>query len=464
MESRIDIVSEILQNHNLILDKEPGILQKRRLLQAMMTKSHDEQETIWDELIRSCEVGHLRTALHLDYIFRTTGKSHIWNDRKIAVVAHINYTDLIPRYFSYIEKIPAYIDVYITTKGIKNIAIIQRKIEEIPRTNIRIVVPEDRGREISGLLVACKDILMKYEYLCFVHDKKSNKGEGYQTVGQSFCDILWENSLKNHIYIENVIKRFEDEPRLGLLAPPAPYISRLFMVGFSGWCNNFDKTVQLAERLKLNCRLDNSAPPFIFGSTFWCRTKALRPLFETGFTYEDFEPEPMPTDNTISHAIERILPYVAQSEGYYSGIMMTAEYAALYTCNYQYMLDTIVDKVIVNNATEKECMYYSELSGRKQRIKNFIKRFSEVFIYGAGTYGMQCLREIDEDDKEKVCGFVVSDGRKIDSEMGGIPVIELGQIYPKKDAGIIVALSYPNMLEVFPELGKRSFQNIERYL
>lgn len=464
MESTVSIVDDILQSHNMVLDHNSGIIQKRELLRIMETKTCHEREIIWDELIRRCEVGKLRTALHLDYIFRTVGERHVWDRRKIAVIAHINYTDLISRCFRYIARIPAYIDIYITTKGDKNIGLIQKKIAELPEHHITIVVPEDRGREISGLLVACKDILMKYEYLCFVHDKRSNKGEGYQTVGQSFCDILWENSIKNQIYIENVIKAFEEEPRLGLLAPPAPYVSKLFMVGFLGWCDSYNQTEKLSERLHLQCRLNRSEPPFVLGTTFWCRTKALRPLFEAGLTYEDFEPEPMPTDNTISHAIERILPYAAQSEGYYSGIMMTAEYASLYACNYRYMMDTIVDKVVLDDRFSGQPILYSDIEDRGLRIKPFIDRFSRIYIYGAGMYGRQCLDTIKEYDFQKIGAFLVSDGRKTERGIEGVPIMELGQICPREDEGIIVALNYLDMLNVFSELRKRNFQNIERYL
>lgn len=464
MKMSNSIVNDILQNHSCILDREPGVFQKRKLLRIMKTLPEDEQEYIWDYLIHNCEMGELRTALHLDYVFQTDGKACIWENRKIAVIAHMNYTDLIPRYFRYIEKIPAYIDVYITTKGSKNIDLIQEKIKKLPGNHIKIVVPRDRGREISGLLVACKDILMKYDYLCFVHDKKSNKGEGYQTVGQSFCDLLWENSIKNHIYIGNVIEALEHEPRLGLLAPPVPYISRLFIVGFFGWCDSYMKTVELAKRLNLNCCLSINTSPFILGTTFWCKTKALRPLFESGLTYDDFEPEPMPLDHTISHAIERILPFVAQSEGYYSGIMMTTEYASLYACNYEYMLDTIVNKKILDDIFMGKHLKYSNIPDRAYRIRQFIKKFSKVYIYGAGRYGMECLHTLEHDDVQKVCAFLVSDGRKKDEWIEGICVKELSQTGPDENEGIIVAINQPDMLKVLKELRKRNFQNIERFL
>lgn len=458
-----NIIENIFQNHSLILDKELGIISKRKFLKYIQGLSPEENEEVWNKIIHKYEVGELRTALHLDYIFQTEGENNNILNRKIAVIAHMNYEDLIVQCFSYIAKIPEYIDIYITTKGRKNIESIRTKINELSKSNIKIIVPKDRGREISGLLVACKDILMKYDYLCFVHDKKSNRGEGYQTVGQSFCDILWENSIKNSIYIENVIQKFEDEPRLGLLAPPVPYHSKLFMVGFSGWCNSYDKTVQLAERLKLNCIIDRNRQPFVLGTTFWCRTKALRPLFEAGFDYEDFEPEPMPTDNTISHAIERILPYVAQSEGYYSGIMMTAEYASLYTCNYQYMIDAIVDKIVLNDIFNNKYLNYSDILDKQEKVHMFAKRFSQIYIYGAGMLGKKCKDILEDEYRQKLKGFLVSDDHKMTDKLNGVPVIEISQIFPAEDEGIIVALNSENMMEVLPELKRRGFRNIEKF-
>lgn len=64
-----------------------------------------------------------------------------------------------------------------------------------------------------------------------------------------------------------------------------------------------------------------------FGSVFWFRVKALAPLFDHGWKHEDFPPEPLPQDGTISHAIERIYPFVAQGAGYYPAQAMSADYA-----------------------------------------------------------------------------------------------------------------------------------------
>jgi rhamnosyltransferase len=110
----------------------------------------------------------------------------------------------------------------------------------------------------------------------------------------------------------------------------------------SSWRRNIEGTTRLAERLKLNCRLSIDNPPFALGTAFWCRTAALKTLFEHEFEYEDFPPEPIPGDHSFSHAFERIFTYAAQHEGYYSGMVMTDEYAELYSLSFQYMFDYFV--------------------------------------------------------------------------------------------------------------------------
>jgi lipopolysaccharide biosynthesis protein len=55
---------------------------------------------------------------------------------------------------------------------------------------------------------------------------------------------------------------------------------------------------------------------FPAGTMFWARTAALKPLFDVKLEWEDYPTEPVTSDRTILHAIERLLPLVAQHAGY----------------------------------------------------------------------------------------------------------------------------------------------------
>ncbi len=49
---------------------------------------------------------------------------------------------------------------------------------------------------------------------------------------------------------------------------------------------------------------------------FWARPRALKPLFDAQWKYEDFPPESGQNDGTVAHVIERSIVTIAKSEGY----------------------------------------------------------------------------------------------------------------------------------------------------
>lgn len=445
--------------YNEFPDKNRNKIRKQWELDDIKKYSKYDYDKFWKYIIKNNEPGDIRTFFHLDYIFSENNIDcqDVLEDKRVCVIAHINYPDLIGECMEYIKKIPKTIDIIITTKGESNIKKLQDCITRINRSNIRIIVPKNRGREISALLVACRDEVIKYDYLCFVHDKKKNGGESFETVGKAFMDILWENSIINDKYIKNVLNKFDEEPYLGLLAPPTPYMSSFFSVCATSWTSNYEKTIELARNLSLNCVLDENKNPFILGTTFWCRVDALRPLFEWKFKYEDFEPEPMKIEGTINHAIERIFPYVAQSQGYYSGIMMAEKYASIYLENYKYMIKEIIEQCIQPNSSIR----FDQIKKRNQYISEKSKKFKYVYIYGAGIEAKSYIKSLT--DKKQINGIIVSDGYKKDEFLEGIPIYEINEIEPCNEELIIVALNSQNRKAIMPNLRNRGFKNIVRY-
>jgi lipopolysaccharide biosynthesis protein len=47
---------------------------------------------------------------------------------------------------------------------------------------------------------------------------------------------------------------------------------------------------------------------------FWARTEAIRPLLELGLDWQDYPAEPLPYDGSMLHAVERLLPLVAEKQ------------------------------------------------------------------------------------------------------------------------------------------------------
>jgi hypothetical protein len=51
----------------------------------------------------------------------------------------------------------------------------------------------------------------------------------------------------------------------------------------------------------------NASMNFPFGTMFWARTAALKPLIDLNLQWEDYPEEPIPIDGSMLHAMERLL-------------------------------------------------------------------------------------------------------------------------------------------------------------
>ena len=127
-------------------------------------------------------------------------------ERKIAIIIHLHYLDTIRKYIKYIENIPLDMDVFFTFSDsrIKEI-LLQTKVGR--RNNYKFIEKQNRGRDISAFLVACRKNIINYEYICFVHDKKEKK-QIYKEDTEKWIQCLWENMLGSTEYIENIITTF----------------------------------------------------------------------------------------------------------------------------------------------------------------------------------------------------------------------------------------------------------------
>jgi rhamnosyltransferase len=259
-------------------------------------------------------------------------------ERRVAILAHLYYSDLFSLCKVYLDNIPGYADLYVTTDTPKKVELLEDLLREDFGERLTILLTPGRGRDLAALLVACKDIVQNYEYLCFLHDKKSPQYET-QAQGEAFFDLLWKNMLGSSAYVEHIISTFEKNPCVGLLVPPLPFAGRTFRTQFDAWTSCFNGTEELLKDMGITVSLDPRKGPHALGSVFWFRFAALAPLFEKiDWQYENFPEEPMPIDGSISHSLERCFPYVAQARGYLSATVTNADFAATEIADFRYMM------------------------------------------------------------------------------------------------------------------------------
>lgn len=295
---------------------------------------------IYKNLLRLQNQADLKKRMHWNYVLSSTVRNMEREEHtlSVAMVIHIYYTELAKFCASYVTSMPKGTDVYVTIPDEEKARIVKKEFEHLSDYNIEFRIVGNIGRDVAPFLVGCKDIISKYDLICKVHDKKV-----YQimpmSIGASWQTECFDNLLRNSILVDNIITLFENNKYLGLLTPPVPKHGAYYpTTGKGEWGDNFDVAKELAEQLELNVDMNRQKEPVApLGSMFWVRTKALKALFDHDWKYDEFPKEPIDTDATVLHAIERIYPFVVQHEGYYPGWVMSDWFARIEITNWEFI-------------------------------------------------------------------------------------------------------------------------------
>lgn len=355
----------------------------------------------------------------------------------VAIAVNLYYEESMHSYLKYLSGVPSEIDVYIFSSNLNVLEELKDKYSN--STNIFILKKENRGRDISALLVAFKSYMNRYDYICFLHDKK----EKYDLLAEDvefWRENLWENMIFSESYIWNAIDLMRDE-HYGVLLPPKPVGKYLDTMYVDCWRENYDNVVLLAQQLGLKLPIDREDTDVLaIGTVFWCNVGALKKLFSYEWTYEDFMDEPLPYDGTISHAIERIVGFVALDAGYKVGTIMNCQYAAKLNDIMQQKLEFTYCWMGENIGVKNEYQL-KMLKTEERAVGELYKKNKKLFVYGAGFYGKMFLRRLKFWGYEPM-GVIVSAGEKRQDEYCGYKVYELHEVIDMKDIAVIIAVGY----------------------
>ncbi len=366
-------------DYNELLDCSVG-QQAMELYDYLDSVCHYDMSLIWENLLRTCNLNDLFKNMHLNYILpgafsHREAMRKVLERKKAALIIHLYFADLLDDTWRYVTQLPDLCDVYITVNSDEMRKAVERKSADFPCGRLTIRQIPNRGRDVASILAGVKDIVGQYEYLCFCHDKKSTQVAG--SIGEAFNYKCFENTLYSEDFIYNVIETFEKNPRLGVLCPPEPNHADYFSaIGLSwGQNENYTLTKKLAVEMGICVPIDRKKDAIApFGSFFWFRYEALKGFYERGWEYDDFPEEPLPPDGTISHAIERLRPFVAQQAGYYTAYVMSERYARIEYTNPRTALEDF----------NKACFENGYVALHRQMVKKVGELISEKFAKEEG--------------------------------------------------------------------------------
>lgn len=380
-----------LRRHSLAVDYGKDV---RETMKYLCECTDYNTDYIWEYLLRTKNLSDIYYQHQLSYVIPSACLEYPYTyNKKLAVILHIYYEDLVEKMVGYCCNFPHNTDFYVTTTREK----VKEKIEaEFAKyaLDVHCEVRPNVGVAISTLWITYSDVVLKgeYEYICYFHDKKSPYW-GKNKEGLEFGERCYNNLVGTSTVIKNIVNRFEKEPRLGMIGPPAIYHGHYFNVAMNTWPVNYKNTVELAKKLDIHVAIDpNIEPVAPYGDMFWFRSNALKKVIGAGLTYDDFDFKYKP-DGTILHAIERIYGYAVQDSGYYYATVTNTDDAQSDIANYEYLLKTvcrILNQDGCHTYTVEAMLYTLELLSQgcgwpkrafRLRIKDRLKRICPTFIW-----------------------------------------------------------------------------------
>ncbi len=302
------------KNPDLIIDQSPWKYQEWLESHIDYTKKNlapSEQFIFVNAWNEWAEGAYLDPDRHFGYAYLNATARALcarFQKKRIAVVLHIYFTELLDEFISYFRNIPFEYDLYVSTSAECKCEVEEKLFRFIGTDHVQVLVFPNKGRDMGPFVVGYKDIFPKYNLVCFLHSKKSSYGSGME----GWRPYLLNNLLGSSDSIQKIVEYFDVDPKLGMICPDIfPPVASM-----AEWGSNHHHVKCLAD--KMGIEIDFSQTPvFPSGSMFWFRPESLKPMFNLGIGYKDFEDKSEEkNDGTLAHAFERLFFNVVELAGF----------------------------------------------------------------------------------------------------------------------------------------------------
>jgi lipopolysaccharide biosynthesis protein len=231
-------------------------------------------------------------------VLDSPGETLVSTAPKIAIIAHLYYEEYVDTLKSALQSFPYPYELMITTSNSQIAEDCQAAFESLGEHLIVRQVP-NRGRNIGPLLVEFSAEIKNYDLAIHVHSKRSLHIEN--DLASLWSRELWENLLSDSKVVRRALNAFMGDSKIGIYYP----LTSLLKFEVFSWA----LTEPVARKWAKNHHLRHISGAIAFpaGGMFWFRPAAIAPILDSNFTYSDFPEESGQVDETLHHALERLI-------------------------------------------------------------------------------------------------------------------------------------------------------------
>ncbi len=384
---------------------------------------------IYENCIRLMNVSDLQRKLCLNYILDNQGKGDKKDNYKVVIAVLVEYENSFEYVMEYLDSVSDRCDIYILSVSDAILNLYREK-------GFQCFTASDDYK------ISIIDKLSESDFVCVVHDSDMSSDRVPSYIGKSKFYSVWENLISSRDYIANVIDVFEKNEKLGLLVAPSANFGRYFGESGTGWNDRFGDICKVVEKYHIRCNLDYTKPPFEKVHDYWVRGKLLA-CIRSG-------------KNDFFELLPWTWIYVAQSEGYLSGIVESVNYARMNEINKQYYLDTICAQIREQVGVFSDFEELQRLLSKKA-VMEYCQKYESVYVYGTGK-----IAEAYSSIMPNIKAYVVSDNQQKLSEFCSKKVIylsEMKNVGVHCQTGLVVCLDKKKQAQVLPKILERGFKD-----
>lgn len=261
-------------------------------------KEHPEKfdmNLMWDNILRLENLSDIAQTLHLRYFPDSEITEHVFKDNEVLVVIHGNMNPVCASY----EK-------------------------KLPTEWKRIYVDGSMSEALKKAAEACGE----YSFVLFLNQTNPKETKPYSnSVSLIYREM--ENLCGSYALMGNILEEFAQNERLGMMVSPLPNHGIYFEKIQDGRGGMDDVLKEVSEKLGLQVPVVQSTalPVYSRGGSFWIRSNLLMRIAES-FDLSGIE----------DFVLNMLMPLLLQEMRYFTGTVMSTNYASLEVSNLDYMM------------------------------------------------------------------------------------------------------------------------------